>query len=125
MFCPKCRAEYRRGFARCSDCDVKLVDELTPQIQREDIDGETQADCVMPLWRGLEGDVFADIIEALEQAGIRYRFRILEVKITFSATYAPFEICVGMAQVEDARRILSSVVRRITGRPGANEPEGA
>jgi hypothetical protein len=28
MFCPRCRAEYRAGFHRCSDCDVELVDEL-------------------------------------------------------------------------------------------------
>jgi hypothetical protein len=25
MFCPECRAEYRRGFTRCSDCDIPLV----------------------------------------------------------------------------------------------------
>src|SRR5437773_2639383 len=28
MFCPKCKAEYRAGFRRCSDCDVELVDHL-------------------------------------------------------------------------------------------------
>jgi hypothetical protein len=28
MFCPECRAEYRPGFTRCSDCDVDLVHEL-------------------------------------------------------------------------------------------------
>jgi hypothetical protein len=27
MFCPECRAEYRPGFTRCSDCDVDLVHE--------------------------------------------------------------------------------------------------
>jgi hypothetical protein len=30
MFCPKCRAEYREGFFRCSDCDIPLVDQLPP-----------------------------------------------------------------------------------------------
>src|SRR5712691_3163834 len=25
MFCPQCKAEYRVGFIRCSDCDVELV----------------------------------------------------------------------------------------------------
>ena len=29
MFCPECRAEYRPGFTRCSDCDVDLVQELS------------------------------------------------------------------------------------------------
>jgi len=27
MFCPVCRAEYRPGFTRCSDCEVGLVHE--------------------------------------------------------------------------------------------------
>src|SRR5260370_26766311 len=31
MFCPNCRAEYRSGFARCSDCEVDLVEDLPPQ----------------------------------------------------------------------------------------------
>lgn len=28
MFCPQCKAEYRPGFIRCSDCDIDLVDRL-------------------------------------------------------------------------------------------------
>lgn len=28
MFCPKCKAEYRKGFYVCSDCRIQLVDEL-------------------------------------------------------------------------------------------------
>ncbi|HET9219333.1 MAG TPA: DUF2007 domain-containing protein [Terriglobia bacterium] len=28
MFCPQCKAEYRRGFTRCSDCNVPLVSVL-------------------------------------------------------------------------------------------------
>jgi hypothetical protein len=31
MFCPECRAEYRPGFTRCSDCDVELVHEIPDQ----------------------------------------------------------------------------------------------
>src|SRR5467141_2463274 len=30
MFCPNCRAEFRPGFARCSDCGVTLVEILPP-----------------------------------------------------------------------------------------------
>jgi hypothetical protein len=30
MFCPKCKAAYRAGFTRCSDCEVKLVERLPP-----------------------------------------------------------------------------------------------
>ena len=28
MFCPQCKAEYRRGFTHCSDCNVTLVSVL-------------------------------------------------------------------------------------------------
>lgn len=28
MFCPQCKAEYRPGFDRCSDCEVDLVEQL-------------------------------------------------------------------------------------------------
>src|SRR4051812_23740361 len=28
MFCPQCKAEYRFGFTRCSDCDARLVDQV-------------------------------------------------------------------------------------------------
>ncbi len=28
MFCPQCKAEYRPGFVRCSDCGVELVEQL-------------------------------------------------------------------------------------------------
>jgi hypothetical protein len=31
MFCPICRAEYRPGFTRCSDCEVELAEDLPPQ----------------------------------------------------------------------------------------------
>jgi|SRR5215471_1958705 len=34
MFCPECRALYRPGSARCSDCDVDLVDELSELAAR-------------------------------------------------------------------------------------------
>jgi hypothetical protein len=37
MFCPQCKAEYRGGFTRCSDCDVDLVDQL-PVEPRHDVE---------------------------------------------------------------------------------------
>ena len=30
-FCPKCRAEYVEGAGTCTDCQVPLVEELTPK----------------------------------------------------------------------------------------------
>jgi hypothetical protein len=34
MFCPQCKAEYRPGFSRCSDCEVDLVDHLPVESYR-------------------------------------------------------------------------------------------
>jgi hypothetical protein len=31
MFCPECKAEYREGFKKCSDCNVDLVEQLPPE----------------------------------------------------------------------------------------------
>jgi hypothetical protein len=30
-FCPSCKCEYRPGFARCSDCDMELVESLSEE----------------------------------------------------------------------------------------------
>jgi hypothetical protein len=34
MFCPQCKAEFRSGFTRCSDCDIELVD--APLVDKTD-----------------------------------------------------------------------------------------
>lgn len=34
-FCPKCRCEYQPGYARCSDCDVDLI-ESTPEPEKDE-----------------------------------------------------------------------------------------
>lgn len=28
MFCPRCKAEYKKGISRCAECDIDLVFEL-------------------------------------------------------------------------------------------------
>jgi hypothetical protein len=33
-WCPKCRSEYREGFAVCADCGAALVDALVPTADR-------------------------------------------------------------------------------------------
>src|SRR5207245_493132 len=38
MYCPECRVEYRDGFTQCSDCQVALVVELTPESPDSHLD---------------------------------------------------------------------------------------
>jgi hypothetical protein len=33
MYCPQCKAEYRQGFTRCSDCDVELVESYVEAVR--------------------------------------------------------------------------------------------
>lgn len=35
MFCPQCKAEFKEGITRCPECDVALVEQLTPEAEYE------------------------------------------------------------------------------------------
>ena len=66
MFCPQCKAEYRAGFARCSDCDVELVKELPDDPQPIPTDHPQ-----LVVVRTYTSHVEADLARtALEAAGI-------------------------------------------------------
>ena len=68
MFCPECRAEYRPGFTRCSDCGVALVERLEETEIRSnspEISGTPEL-----LWTGTDTQTRDEIIDALETANI-------------------------------------------------------
>ncbi len=58
MFCPRCKAEYRPGFIRCSDCDIELLDHLPPEAVDSE-KAEASADVVVATVQGLleEGQI--------------------------------------------------------------------
>jgi hypothetical protein len=62
MFCPQCRAEYREGFAHCSECDVPLVG----QVPAESGDAE---DLIRVCSYSTDGEAFL-ARSVLESAGI-------------------------------------------------------
>jgi hypothetical protein len=55
-WCPKCKSEYKEGFAKCADCDIELVEALSPDKWIND-----KAAFLVEASNDLE----ADIIEAL------------------------------------------------------------
>ena len=61
MICPKCKVEYREGFAKCSDCDVDLVDRI--------VDSKRPAPSKQGrpalAWRGDDPVVFSAALAAL------------------------------------------------------------
>ena len=66
-WCPKCRAEYREGFIRCSTCDVPLVDtlpEYTAEPQQETAlpDGMTKPIAVFTAANRLEAETVCELL---------------------------------------------------------------
>ena len=79
MFCPQCKAEYRRGFTRCADCDVDLVHELSlDPVATQSFDDDPQTSRppdgnMRPIWRGIVQDYCVSLCYTLREQGIAYR----------------------------------------------------
>jgi hypothetical protein len=71
MFCPRCKAEYRSGFVKCSDCDIALVDEL-PENRRTDKQARAELhDVELVVVRSYSTVVDAELAKsALQSVGI-------------------------------------------------------
>ena len=115
MICPQCKAEYRRGFTRCSDCDVELVYEI-PNEARSIVEEvrETPA-----LEEYVEGEEFRPLVEyetsltcadrclTLKEAGIKYRVNELPRCLGRQMEPRPeFQIVVPVSQFDRAKKIL-------------------
>ena len=73
MFCPDCKAQYRPGFTRCSDCDVNLVESLEEVHVRSN--NPELSDKPELLWTGTDARVQGAIVDALETAKISFHTR--------------------------------------------------
>ncbi|MGI6669010.1 MAG: hypothetical protein ACOX4M_06315 [Acetivibrionales bacterium] len=60
QFCPGCKAEYKEGIYKCSECGFVLVDE--PEIGEDDIDSKSA------FLMTAENSIEADVIEAILHA---------------------------------------------------------
>lgn len=61
MFCPNCLSEYEEG-STCEVCEVELV-------EAEEGEGEIE---FLPFLEVTEADVFGEVTECLEEAGIAW-----------------------------------------------------
>ena len=68
MFCPQCKAEFRQGITRCTDCDIELVD-AEPKAASDDTPPEGN---LLLLWSGDNLALHASLLEELKAAGVPY-----------------------------------------------------
>jgi len=79
MICPQCKAEYRRGFAVCADCDVPLV-ESTAVTRASAVEngppadpGDPNEDPFCSFWKGTDLRVCTEICGVLDESGIPHK----------------------------------------------------
>lgn len=69
MFCPKCKSEYEKGFYKCADCGVDLV-QGQPSEAEDDVN---YVEMVEVFSTYNQGDI-ALVKSALDSEGIHYFF---------------------------------------------------
>jgi len=104
MFCPRCGAEYRSGFTRCSDCEVDLVPSLeTPK--------NFQAAGPALAWRGDDPVLFSRILGILRESDILTFVLSNHDQLAFQPTTPrpEYGIFVKSEDAQRAARIVSEV----------------
>jgi hypothetical protein len=102
MFCPECRAEFREGFASCSDCGVPLVKELPPDVEVEHEDFELEK-----VFESANPALVAIAKAVLEGAGIDY---ITSGEDTQYQTLIPVWIRVRAERAAEAKSLLQTLL---------------
>jgi|ERR1700722_2330535 hypothetical protein len=106
MFCPECKAEYRPGFTRCSDCGLDLVNELDARTNAAP--PATDPDVAEVLWTGVDVRTRAEVVRALEAANIPYHERSREVGMLPGMTQNVYGILVQARDRDAARKALQA-----------------
>jgi hypothetical protein len=118
VYCPQCKAEYRQGFNRCSDCGVDLVHALPTRVPRKVEESEETEEpkgpIVVPegtefkaLSRWVDSLQCADACLKLRRARIAYKVTEIPQVLGYQMEPRPeFEVAVPTAQYERAREIL-------------------
>ena len=116
MFCPKCKAEYRQGFYKCTGCDVDLVYEL-PKEQEDTCRGEYN-----PEDKNLGASNFVKAIEVdnegqlaflksiMEMTDIPYYFKSRIFRVT-RPEQAPADLMIEESRLEEAKELLKDYNR--------------
>jgi hypothetical protein len=109
MFCPICKAEYRLGFIRCSDCNVDLVERLPDDKDDSGSPSGVDPQTSVALWEGTDVNTYAAVRMALNDAGIYHREWEAKSSLWGAASRAPFTILIQKPDEEAARKILADI----------------
>jgi hypothetical protein len=108
MFCPECKAEYRAGFTRCSDCGVDLVEQLDARASAGASASAADPNVAEVLWTGVDARVRGEVVRALEAANIPYHERLREVGMLPGMTQNVYGILVQARDRDAARKALQA-----------------
>ena len=109
MYCPQCKAEYRQGFTRCTDCDVELVYEPPPSPSGPGKAGaraENPEDPFCSFWRGDDLRIHAELCQLLNENGIPHKTVRREDHLFNLNTKSAFEIGIPFSQFESAEAAI-------------------
>jgi len=112
MFCPNCKAEFRQGFTRCSDCDADLVHELSANVGEDSTNQGTgfidaHDSDLRPIWKGNDQAVCVALCGELLKEDIPYKVaqnaasRDASMRVKFE-----FEIGVQSSDHDRAKKLL-------------------
>jgi hypothetical protein len=109
MFCPLCKAEYRQGFTRCSDCDVDLVWELPQaaiELRAAETPGDPNEDPFCSFWKGEDPRVHAELCSVLDEASIPHHTVFRRDHLFNLRNYAAYEVGVPFSMFEKAENAI-------------------
>ncbi|MDO4270541.1 MAG: DUF2007 domain-containing protein [Eubacteriales bacterium] len=114
-WCPKCRAEYREGFAECSECHVPLVDELGEDAPEERSalvlpDGMEKPIAVYTAKNRLEAEMLCDMLQEHDIVTLDRPAAFRQIQ-AYSGADARFgvEILVDASQTARARQLIDEL----------------
>lgn len=106
MICPQCKAEYRRGFAECSDCQIQLVGERSPDVDPRP-EGAIE---LVTIWKSGNDAAIAVAQSLLQDAGIDYLVRNKGQHALYPVVGLGVEIQVRQDDVAEAERLLEALL---------------
>ena len=122
MFCPECKAEYRAGFTRCTDCGVALQTSEAHARAKAVLAEAFHAEPSAVLWAGQDPVSFSVVLSALDEEGIFYKeFQRRDYAAALSQPFAlgyyglpHWEVRVCATDLSAAQEIVEEALRPVS-----------